>query len=208
MPFITFTAIAVASLLLAEYKESRLGVWLAKPAAAAGFIAYAISLGAWETSYGSWILAGLVLSFGGDVLLIPRGSQAIFQAGVGSFLLGHVAYSVAFAVRGVDPTTCAFAAVVAAAPVVIVLRWLRPHVPSDMKIAVYAYVAVISTMVVLAAGTVALHGKPSIALGAVMFYCSDLAVARDRFVSGGFENGAWGLPLYFGGQLVIASTVG
>jgi hypothetical protein len=40
-----------------------------------------------------------------------------------------------------------------------------------------------------------------------MFYASDLAVARDRFVARVFLNRAWGLPLYFGGQLVIAASM-
>ena len=43
--------------------------------------------------------------------------------------------------------------------------------------------------------------------GAAMFCVSDLSVARDRFVSPGFVNGAWGLPLYFGGQLLLAASV-
>jgi hypothetical protein len=44
-------------------------------------------------------------------------------------------------------------------------------------------------------------------LGAVMFYASDLSVARDRFVKRGFLNRVWGLPLYYAAQLVLASTV-
>jgi hypothetical protein len=40
-----------------------------------------------------------------------------------------------------------------------------------------------------------------------MFYASDLSVARDRFVVFRFSNRAWGLPLYFGAQLILASTV-
>ena len=35
-----------------------------------------------------------------------------------------------------------------------------------------------------------------------MFFLSDLCVARDRFVSPGWENRAVGLPLYFGAQLL------
>jgi len=29
-------------------------------------------------------------------------------------------------------------------------------------------------------------------------------VARDRFVAQGFINRAWGLPMYYGGQLLLA----
>jgi hypothetical protein len=33
-------------------------------------------------------------------------------------------------------------------------------------------------------------------------------VARDRFVSAGWINKAWGWPLYFGAQLVLAWCAG
>jgi len=44
--------------------------------------------------------------------------------------------------------------------------------------------------------------------GALSFYVSDLAVARDRFVAPGFSNRLWGLPLYYGGTLLLATTAG
>ncbi len=76
-----------------------------------------------------------------------------------------------------------------------------------MAAPVRAYVVVISAMVVCAAGTVGQAGLPQILVGALMFYISDLAVARDHFLAPSFANKAWGLPLYFGGQLLLASTV-
>jgi uncharacterized membrane protein YhhN len=70
---------------------------------------------------------------------------------------------------------------------------------------VYAYMAVISVMLVTAAG--AAPSSLWTFVGAAMFYASDLAVARGRFVAPGLQNQAWGLPLYFAAQLVLASTV-
>ena len=43
-----------------------------------------------------------------------------------------------------------------------------------------------------------------LASGAVLFFVSDLAVARDKFVGASFVNRAWGLPAYYAGQLLIA----
>ena len=40
--------------------------------------------------------------------------------------------------------------------------------------------------------------------GAALFFVSDLAVARDKFVGASFLNRAWGLPAYYAGQLLIA----
>ena len=46
-----------------------------------------------------------------------------------------------------------------------------------------------------------------IPLGAVAFFLSDLAVARDRFVAKGWVNRVWGLPLYYFGQVLLATSV-
>ncbi len=195
----------VAALLVAEYRAARLGVWLAKPAAALCFVAAALAFGALESGYGRVVLAGLVLSLCGDVLLIPHGMPRVFQAGVAAFGLGHVAYLVAFLLRFESAVLAGVCAVVAGLVLLRVFRWLRPHLPADMVIPVYAYMGVISAMWVASAG--AAPDSAMIPLGATMFYLSDLAVARDRFVSSAFWNRAWGLPLYFAAQLVIASTV-
>jgi len=72
---------------------------------------------------------------------------------------------------------------------------------------VRAYMVVITAMVACAIGTVVAHGGLAILVGALAFYLSDLSVARDRFVSPGFDNKLWGWPLYFGAQLVLAATV-
>lgn len=199
---------SLAALLLAEYRESRTGVWIAKPLASAGFVGVAIASGATGSGYGLWVLAALVLSFLGDVLLIPREPPLVFRAGLLSFLLGHLAFAVAFAARGLAAPGPVMAAAAAAGLVGFrLMRWLRPHLPDDMVLPVVAYVVVISSMLVLACGATLSSGDARIAIGASMFYLSDLAVARDRFVVSTFLNRAWGLPLYYGAQLVLASSV-
>ena len=201
------TALCVAALLFSERAGSRIGVWISKPAASTAFIAVALAAGATGTSYGRAILAGLVLSWLGDVLLIPRHAPKIFLAGVASFLLGHVAYAAAFLLRGIDLGTSVVVAALTGALAAAVLAWLRPHVGPDMRAAVPAYVAVISVMVVCALGTYAQAGNAWIPLGAIGFYLSDLSVARDRFVAEEFVNRIWGLPLYYAAQVVLAWSV-
>ena len=205
MFFVFALAACVAALLVAEYRASRLGVWLAKPAAAACFVAASLAFGALDSLYGRVLLAGLVLSLCGDVLLIPHALPRVFQAGVAAFGLGHVAYLVAFLLRFESALYAGICAVAAALVLLRVFTWLRPHLPADMVLPVYAYMGVISAMLVAAAG--AAPSSAAIPLGAAMFYVSDLAVARDRFVASGFLNRVFGLPLYFAAQLVLASTV-
>lgn len=206
--FVTLAVVVV--LLVAEKRDLLTWIWIAKPLASTGFVCVAVAAGALAGDagcYGRWVLAGLCLSWWGDVLLIPKGRPAVFRAGVIAFLLGHLAYAAAFASRGLAPVAALSAGLVISGVGWLVLRWLRPHLPAEMRLAVPAYVVVISGMLVCAVASVAAAGGPAILLGAGMFYVSDLAVARDRFVSPGFANRAWGLPLYYGGQLVLAASV-
>lgn len=203
---IALTTVALAVLLAAEAMGHKKVEWVAKPLASTGFLLAAWSNGAAATPYGRGILAGLALSFLGDVLLIPK-AQATFLAGLGAFLLGHVGYAVAFLLRGASFTVGLAGAALLAIPASVVGRWLWPHVPREMRGPVLAYIVVISAMVALALGTLAQMGGAMVLAGAVMFYLSDLSVARDRFIAPGFANRIWGLPLYYAAQLVLASTV-
>lgn len=200
------SAVALLVVLIAERIGWRLGVWIGKPLASFGFVAAAISGGALEHSYGRAITAGLVLAFAGDVLLIPQRSPAVFRAGVLSFLAGHIAYSAAFAIVGLDAKWLIGAVIAVVAAAVPIVRWLAPHLPRDMRAAALAYVVVISLMVTTAAGAVGGGGEGIILIGAIAFYLSDLSVARDRFVTPAFFNRLWGLPLYYSAQFLLAAT--
>jgi uncharacterized membrane protein YhhN len=202
------TAIAVVGLLFAQYRGSQTGVSVAKPIASTGFIAVALAAGALQTPYGLAVLAALALCWVGDVFLIPKGAKTPFLVGLTSFLLGHVGFVVAFALLGPDPLWTVASGAVALLPVFAALHWLRPHLSNRMRIPVVVYVVVISLMVVVAVGAAAATGRSAIAVGAICFYLSDLSVARHRFISASFWNKTWGLPLYYGGQLILASTVG
>jgi uncharacterized membrane protein YhhN len=197
---------AVALLLAAEYRGSRAGIWLAKPAASTVFLCAALAQHALATRYGQLVLTALAFSWLGDVLLIPEKRPGAFRAGVAAFGLAHVAYLAAFASRGLEPLRAGLAAGPAALALVAAVRWLRPHLPAELRGSVYAYMAVLSAMLVAGAGASA--ADPTIFAGAFLFYLSDLSVARDRFVAPGFANGAIGLPLYYAAQLVLAFSAG
>jgi uncharacterized membrane protein YhhN len=204
--FGALTLVAVGALLFAEFRGVRALVWVAKPLASSGFVAASLASGALESAYGRSVLFALVLCWLGDVLLIPQ-ARAAFLAGLVSFLLGHVAFAFAFAQRGIALGFGAPALVAALAGGLVFLRYCEPHVPAALRHPVRVYVAAISLMLACAAGTLGKAGDPTILLGALMFWLSDLAVARDRFIAPGPWNRLWGLPLYYGAQLVLASTV-
>ncbi len=199
-------AAAVAGLVVAEYRDWRGGMWLAKPLASAAFIWLGLAVGALDSGYGRLVLLALVLCLLGDILLIPRDRPKVFRAGVFAFLLGHVAYSAAFLSRPLAPGGLLAGAIILGVVIAAVLRWLGKSLPADMVAAVRTYMLVIGVMAALACGVTAAGGPWAVAVGALAFTASDISVARDRFVRHQFVNRAWGLPLYYAAQLLLATT--
>lgn len=149
---IVWVTVALAALLVANWRRAVPGVWITKPLASAGFIYAAVVAGAVASSYGRLILLALVLSLAGDVLLIPN-SPAWFKLGLVSFLLAHVAFATAFVHRGIAPRAAAFAIFAAGLLGFGVFRWLRPHLPRKMIVPVAAYIITIVAMAGLAIAT-------------------------------------------------------
>ena len=161
--------------------------------------------------YYALLLTGLVLCLGGDVFLaIP--SERAFMAGLISFFLGHVAYVGAFIRLGRFAPVLAVWALALAVAGFFIFRWLSPNL-GDMKKPVAAYVLVISCMVLTAFGVgiapgFSPAGRAMVVLGALLFYASDIFVAKDRFIKPDFENRVIGLPLYYAGQFFLAYSPG
>ncbi|MBZ5587219.1 MAG: lysoplasmalogenase [Acidobacteriia bacterium] len=202
---IAVAAGAVASLVAAQLHEHRAHGVVAKAAASAGFVIVALLRADLSVPYDRWVLAALVLCLAGDLLLaLPRG----FPLGLGSFLCGHVAYVLAFSVRlplRAWPVALVLPPLVVSAAVAL---WLAPHL-GRLRAPVLVYVAVITVMVWGAvAVTTAGRGPWIVTAGAVLFYLSDFAVARDRLVTRTFASRVWGLPAYYLGQFLLALTVG
>ncbi len=199
------TAVGLAALLWGEWQDRARPRRIGKPVASAGFIVAAIGFGALESRYGNIVLAGLVLGAIGDVCLLGSGKKA-FIAGLVSFLLGHVAYVVAFSTLPISVPEAFLTAAALAVVMGFVGRWVFPHAP-DMRVPIGIYMVVIAAMCVFAIGAGSAGAPWMIPVGAVMFTVSDIAVVRDRFVSPGFVNRLWGLPLYYAAQLIIAWSI-
>jgi uncharacterized membrane protein YhhN len=209
------TVLVVVLLLLERWSTApRVFYGAIKVAASSLFVAYGVAR-VFRDDVVDGADAVLLLAFAlclvGDVLLVPRGSKGFFLGGLAAFLLGHVAFVVAFFVRGVEPLSFSACGVVALLLGAAVLRWLRPHLRGAMAFAVPVYMVAIGTMVSAAVGSViaaraADHLAPStlLVVGTCCFWVSDLAVARERFVADGYVNRVVGIPLYFLAQLLIA----
>lgn len=198
--------LCVAVLLLLPERANGAARAAAKLGASSCFVLVALVSGALASRYGQWVLGALVLGWAGDALLLSR-RPASFMAGLGAFLVAHLLYAAGFVVAGVSPGAGLLALPVALLFGGAVWRWLQPHVPGDFKAAVIAYVVVIMAMCATAAAHAQASGRWAVLLGAVLFAASDLAVARDRFVTPSSLNARWGLPTYFVAQLLLAWSV-
>jgi uncharacterized membrane protein YhhN len=211
--------VCVVALVYGEYADNNRVRFLAKPLASAAFVAVALLARA-GGEYAPWICIGLVLGAIGDVALLwERG----FLAGLVAFLCGHAAYCVAFAQLVPPRAWLGEAGLYAIAPAIVAalaLAWMWLRL-GTMRGPVIVYVAVIVTMVIAALAAARTPGAPDgpngpvwealpahtarlVALGACLFFASDLAVARDKFVARSFVNRAWGLPAYYAAQLLLA----
>jgi len=196
-------AIACILLVVSRLIDVRIGVIASKFVASTAFLAIAILSGALRSGYGRVLFTGLVFSWFGDMFLLGTTRQ-FFLAGLVIFLLGHLAYVVAFFVHGLNAKWSIAAFVPVAAISVLVALWLAPYLPADMIVPVRTYTFVISLMVIAAFGTKGSGGPLLIPAGATLFYFSDLSVAAGQFVEPAFPNYVWGLPFYYAGQLLLA----
>jgi uncharacterized membrane protein YhhN len=197
---------ACLALLLAEYRGWPRAKATFKLVASTAFVALAWQLDATTSPYGRWLLLALALSWVGDALLLGS-SEAWFLAGIGSFLLAHLVFAIAFLLQPTSAAGLWVGLVTMSGLGLAVLAWLWPHLQPFFRLAVGAYVVAIVAMVATAIAVSTASGEWLLAGGAAAFAVSDLSVARDRFVRPGFVNRAWGLPLYYLAQVVIASSL-
>ena len=181
--------------------------WILKPLVLALLIVTAWLLGAPGSTAGWWLLAALVLSLLGDVALLSD-SDPRFVLGLGSFLVAHLAFVVAFAHLGMpraDLGLLGLALVVVLA--VVVGRRVVPAARAEggpaLAGAVTAYMTVIGAMVVTAWAT----GHPLVALGATVFMVSDAVLALDRFVRARRFGSLAVMVTYHLGQVLIVLGV-
>jgi uncharacterized membrane protein YhhN len=209
LPIVAF--VLLLTLLIFEVHQRLIPRVIVKTLLSSLFVITALMTPYSETPFGRVLLLGLILCFVGDVFLALEGPK-MFLIGLVAFLLGHLAYVTAFITIAEVSwlTTPAFAlhAVIAAG----VLRWLRPHL-GRMINPVLAYLVVITAMVIAAwsiFGTASLNQelRQTILIGALLFYLSDLFVARHRFVKKQPLNRFLGLPAYYAGQFLLASSIG
>ncbi|MBT8332599.1 MAG: lysoplasmalogenase [Deltaproteobacteria bacterium] len=201
----------LAALLYCEKNELQAAKLAIKTILSCLFILTVVIQSRPVSTYFLLLLIGMLFCLGGDVFLALPHSR-MFLWGLVSFLVGHVFYVIAFGRTAGTNQWTLIGLTMSLIACGAVYLWLRPHL-GNMKIAVICYMVVISAMAVgawsmLGADHLRLSGRVLACGGALSFYVSDVFVARQRFVKSEFFNRLIGLPLYYGGQFMLAFSVG
>lgn len=172
--------------------------FVCKPATTIGLLLVALTLDPSDPTTRAWFVVALVFSLGGDVALMIGGDSTPgieakddgkwFILGLGSFLIGHVAYIVGLVTAGIEGVALAVGVLVVLVAMAIVGRRViiavRTGDEPEMAVPVAAYMTVISVMVACAIGTTS-----ALAIaGATLFYISDALIGWNKFV----KLYAWG----------------
>jgi len=191
----------------AEYRGPRWQVYVFKPLTTALLLALALAAPPHGAArYQLAVAIGLALSFVGDIFLMLPGDR--FVPGLGSFLLAHLAYLVAFTADvplAAKPVLFAPFAVFGLAILALLWRGL-----GRLQVPVALYVLVIISMAGQAAGRAWLLRNPAATLaasGAALFVASDTLLSFNLFLRPFPSAQALILGSYFLAQGLIAASV-
>lgn len=193
---VVLTYLAVAGAVLLPYVDVKGWTFLLLMTASTGFLTLSLLAKPWRTACDRWMLGGLVFCWLGDFF-----GPSNFALGAGLFLLAHVLFVIAFIMRGLSRRKTLRASLLSL-PSLGIFAWLLPQVEESMRVLVIAYTFVITVMVITAAGT-----RRLVFIGAVIFYISDIFVARWRFVDHDPINALICYPLYYTACLILAYSL-
>lgn len=207
-PMLAAATVSVALHLRAEYRGPRWQVYLFKPLTTTLLLGIAgASASAHGAPYQAAIVVGLVCSLAGDIfLMLPRDR---FMAGLGSFLVAHLAYLAAFS-SGV-PLGAAPALAAPLVALAILLLWLLWPKLGSLRTPVLLYTTAILVMVWQALSwrwTAPTLGSGLAAGGALLFMTSDAVLALNRFRQPIRGAQVLIMATYVAAQALIACSVG
>lgn len=206
--FLTLGALISAGVhILADYRGARPLTYIAKPLTTTLILLIAFSAPLPVDGFYQWaIVFGLIFSLAGDIFLMLPSDR--FVAGLASFLVTHLCYSVAF-VQMVGPPywTVWVLPIVSFALAVYLL--LRPNL-GRLHVPVVIYMLAILAMAWLGVTMAQQRGALwaiAAGVGSLLFVVSDATLALNRFRGPLHHAQLLVLSTYYVGQWLIASSV-
>ena len=172
------------------------------------FVARSVYFTGASSQFRTYFLLALAFSMGGDIALLWP--ETLFILGLGLFLVAHLFYITLFRQgQAWFPSRKALLGVLAVGGAMYMLIWPGLADPV-LKIAVAAYVSVISLMVAQAVGRATVLGDAAsrwVAVGACVFMVSDACLAVHTFLTPVPLASFWILATYYTAQLLIVHHV-
>ena len=153
-----------------------------------------------------WMLAGLILCLGGDIVLGIH-----FIAGGGLFLLGHVCYVIGLLTRQTLAPVhgILFASVLVL--LVVFLSLFRSRMPDKRLFpAVCVYAAALAALIAAALPLPFTAGTPQsylAALGAILFVISDMTLCDNMLNTRPLRNEYISLGIYYTAQFLLGASL-
>jgi uncharacterized membrane protein YhhN len=192
----------------AEMTGRRSAAYVFKPLTMVLVLVLAVQPSVSTSTFYAWmIIAGLLFSLAGDILLMLPSDR--FAADLASFLVAHLLYIAAFAAdAGFGSAPLALLPFVLGSAALCPLLWPKL---GRLKIPVLLYMLVISVMAWQAVArslAVGQLGALLACIGAVLFVISDALLALDRFHRPVPVAPLLKRSTYFGGQWLIGLSIG
>ncbi len=189
-----FISLSALFHLWADHHQKNILSMIFKPLTMVLIILIVFERGIPLQDYATFILWGLIFSLIGDMMLLKPWYK--FEWGLGSFLIGHVFYVIAFTrVGGVKWD------ILPLLPFIAFCLWLYRNIDPNLgrvKFPVIAYMTVILVMMWQGMG-IRLEDNPQfgmyVAVGAFIFYVSDSLLAYQKFKQ----------PIKYGNILVLST---
>lgn len=183
---IFFFIILIADLIAVQLNY-KIAEYIFKPLIIIWLLAYFIlQLRAVRSNLKKWIIAALLFSWLGDVLLMLQDDNSFFfLLGLSAFLVAHVFYILFFHFIRMKENVKSrwWLLLIVALYYLILISFLSPHL-GDMKLPVRIYAIVISFMFMLAMHMSFIKYKNAgrwMTLGALLFVISDSILAINKF---------------------------
>lgn len=206
LPINLLILICALGSIVGDRENNRTGHYIFKPLTMLLLIGCLLWQGIGELTFSYAIFIGLLFSLMGDIfLMLPKER---FIAGLLSFLVAHIAYIFAFFQVFEPQVTFWWLGVLLA--FAVVFYGLLSNNLGGLKVPVIVYISVIITMIWIA-GELYLQSPSDlnmiIAVGAIVFACSDSALAWNKFKKP-FKGAQWViLSTYFFAQWMFAQAV-
>ena len=178
---LAMTATAAVLDWIAVHLKIKVLEYVAKPLTMVVLIGAVLAMDTPNGSARSYFLAALFFSMIGDIFLMLPDREKWFVFGLGSFLIGHLAYIPGLWLLGISIVPLGIGLVI----VLVAIATLGMHIVKGVREKepklgppVALYMSVISVMVASAIGT----GRAIAIVGAVLFYCSDALIAWNGFL--------------------------